>query len=152
MSEGQGFIPVDLSDDDTTEPGTHPEAVVDLRCFSAEFKTAKDSGRPMALLCVEIEAGDGEEYAPIFHNILFPSKEELQGVEEEDKQSIQNVKRWKRDIVKICTVFGVPYEGGFTENTLNDFNGASGRCQIGLGEFRGETNNVLKLPRLPKKS
>jgi len=126
----------------------HPKGNAQLTITHTDHKFAQ-SGRPMLFVVLEIEPVDGQEFEPIFHNILFASDEEkaADAGNSEDTKLVANRKRWARDIRRFCAVFGVPIaeDGTFDDD---DLMGAQGVCLLDTDEYEGVDKNVLKLPKV----
>lgn len=133
--------------DNVQEPDLAPEGTHHVRCFKAEAKRF-ESGRMGGTLMLSIEDGDGVDYAPIFHNVLFPTDEEVLALKNGSKdKEASNAKRFILDYKRILAAFNMdaPDSDDFPSE---DFVGQEADLLIGMDEYKGEVKNIIKLPRL----
>lgn len=124
---------------DAPEQTLPEEALYDLRIANIERGlVSQKGGRPMIRCDIQIE-GD-QDYMPIFHYLVFPTKEDWAERRDTAKILLRNMKRF-------LTVFGIEFgPSGFDDD---DLPGATGICLVKLEEGDdGEMRPRIALPRM----
>ena len=120
--------------DEGTEDEVCSEGRYDLIIRSAEQKVSK-AGNQMITCIIDIE---GEDYASIFHHLVFP--DEATKAEDPNKHKLM-----LRGINRFLEVFNIDHtEKGFNDE---DLQGATGNCLVKIESYEGNEQAKLSLPR-----
>lgn len=123
INMGEGFT-------DTKPPETVPEGMYDL---IIEGGTAKEENGVLQGVSLFLAVEDNPDAATVFHYISVPQ------ADDEEK----TVKFKQQFAKKFFDIFGIDSDGDGFE--LADIAGATAKCKLGLGEYKGKVSNKIIL-------
>lgn len=124
--------------DEDLEDKPVKEGEYELRVAKADFKPTKSGEDHMIVLMFTVEGDEGVGASPITHYLTMPKAGDA-----------SNVRRMRlRDLKRMLTALGVPFENGFDESDVPTLVGQTGKFKVIQEDYEGTPQNRIRLPRV----
>lgn len=115
------------------------EGSYELRVAKADYKKTKSGEDDMIALMFTVEGSDGDGATPMNHYLTMPK--------DTDEPRVRKMRM--RDLKRMLTVLGVPFDGGFDPETqTQELVGQTGTFKVIQEDYEGTPQNRIRLPRL----